>query len=247
MKTEKTITAGRLIRKAIYPRAAARESARIRQAKRKMSTEAQQRLNAKYSWEKLELMLAANFGPGDLFVTLTFDDEHLPEDRSQVSAIFKKFRHEIQEIRKAQGQEAVIIWGFENVHDSGRWHVHLVINATGNDFVEILRCWPYGSDVEILRLQVDREKNYESLARYMCKERRDRQGLRSWSCTRNCKRPEVETRIVPDDADISAPEDVMILEDASKRTEWAEYHYIKYIAGEPDRVPAKRTRRRRKL
>ena len=57
MKTEKTIVAGRLVRKAIYTRAAARESARIRQAKRKISTEAQQRMNAKYSWAKLELML----------------------------------------------------------------------------------------------------------------------------------------------------------------------------------------------
>ena len=246
MKTEKTITAGRLVRKAIYPRAAARESVRIRQAKRKASTEAQQRLNARYSWEKLELMLAANFGPGDLFVTLTFDDDHLPADRRQAAAVFKKFRHDLTEIRKAKGEDARIIWTIENVHDSGRWHVHLAVNETENDFVDILRCWPYGSDVEILRLQVDREKNYETLARYMCKERRERQGLRIWSYTRNCRHPEIETRTVPDGADIAAPKDATVLEDSSKRTEYADYHYIKYLAGQLDQPPRKKPRRRRK-
>lgn len=156
MKTEKTIVAGRLVRKAIYTRAAARESARIRQAKRKISTEAQQRMNAKYSWEKLELMLAANFQAGDLFVTLTFDDDHLPGDRKRTAALLKKFRKDLAEIRKARGEELRMIWAIESVHGAGRWHIHLVVNETRNDFVDILRCWPYGSDVEILRLQVDR-------------------------------------------------------------------------------------------
>ena len=140
-----------------------------------------------------------------------------------------------------------MIWAIESVHGAGRWHIHLVVNETRNDFADILRCWPYGSDVEILRLQIDREKNYESLARYMCKERPERQGLRGWSYTRNCRHPEVETRIVPDSEDIQAPEDATVLEDSSKRTEWAEYHYIKYLAGQTVQLPGKKPRRRRKL
>ena len=247
MKTKKIIVAGALVREAIYSRAAAREPSRIRQAKRKISTEAQQRLNARYSWEKLELMLAANFRIGDLFTTLTFDDDHLPADRKQAAALFKKFRKDLTEIRSARGEETRMIWALENVHDGGRWHVHVVINATGNDFSEILRCWPYGSDVDILRLQVDSAKNYESLARYMCKERRERQGLRTWSYTRNCRHPEVETFVVPDETDITAPEGATVLEETSKRTEWAEYHYIKYLAGQTVQLAAKKPRRRRKL
>ena len=61
MKTKKIIVAGCLVREGIYSRAAGREEPRIRAAKRRASTEAQQRINARYSWEKLELMLAANF------------------------------------------------------------------------------------------------------------------------------------------------------------------------------------------
>ena len=53
MKTKKIIVAGALVREVIYTRAASRDRAVIRQAKRKVTTEAQQRLNARYSWEKL--------------------------------------------------------------------------------------------------------------------------------------------------------------------------------------------------
>lgn len=65
MKTKKIIVAGPLVREVIYSRAGSREDAVVRQAKRKTSTEAQRRANARHSWEKLELMLAANYVPGD--------------------------------------------------------------------------------------------------------------------------------------------------------------------------------------
>ena len=68
---KKILTAGALVKEVIYTRAAGREPAKVRAAKRKASTEAQQLMNAKYSWQKLELMLAANFVPGDLVVTPT--------------------------------------------------------------------------------------------------------------------------------------------------------------------------------
>ena len=55
------------------------DSPRARASKRKLSSEAQKRMNAKYSYQKLELMLAANFLPGDLVVSLTYDDRHLAQ------------------------------------------------------------------------------------------------------------------------------------------------------------------------
>ena len=70
-KMKKIIHAGALVIEAVYPRMDRRDSERARAAKRKASTEAQKRMNQIYSWQKLELMLAANFRPGDLVVTLT--------------------------------------------------------------------------------------------------------------------------------------------------------------------------------
>lgn len=246
MKTKKIIVAGALVREVIYTRAASRDRAVIRQAKRKVSTEAQQRLNARYSWEKLELMLAANFLPRDLVVTLTFDDQHLPATRAEAAARLKKFRSELARIRAAAGQEMRMIWTIENKSGDGRWHVHLVVNQTGDDFREILRCWPCGGNTEIRRLRVDKQKNYESLARYMCKEARERSGLRSWSTTRSCRRPEVETFPVSDDTRIEVPEDATVIVQEQKRTEWAEFEFVKYLAAAPVRLRRGRPRAHRK-
>ena len=246
MKTKKIIVAGALVREVIYTRAASRDRAVIRQAKRKVSTEAQQRLNARYSWEKLELMLAANFLPRDLVVTLTFDDQHLPATRADAAARLKKFRSELARIRAAAGQEMRMIWTIENKSGDGRWHVHLVVNQTGDDFREILRCWPCGGNTEICRLRVDKKKNYESLARYMCKEARERSGLRSWSYTRSCRHPEVETFPVSDDTRIEVPEDATVIVQEQKRTEWAEFEFVKYLAAAPVKLRRGRPRAHRK-
>ena len=246
MKTKKIIVAGALVREVIYTRSASRDRAVIRQAKRKVSTEAQQRLNARYSWEKLELMLAANFLPRDLVVTLTFDDQHLPETRKEAAARLKKFRTELSRRRAAAGQEMRMIWTIENRSGDGRWHVHLVVNQTGDDFREILQCWPFGGNTEIRRLRVDKQKNYESLARYMCKEARERSGLRSWSYTRSCRHPEVETFPVSDDTRIEVPEDATVIVQEQKRTEWAEFEFVKYLAAAPVKLRRGRPRAHRK-
>lgn len=246
MKTKKIIVAGALVREIIYSRAAAREPAAVRQAKRKASTEAQQRLNARYSWEKLELMLAANFAPGDLVVTLTFDDGHLPSDRKTAAARLKRFRADLGRTRQAKGQELRMIWTLENKAGTGRWHVHLVVNSTGDDFADLLRCWPYGSDLRIEKLEISKTRNYETLARYMCKEARERPGLRCWSYTRSCRHPEIESFPVPDDTDVEIPEGATVIQEETKRTEWADFHFVKYLAVAPVRLRRTRPKAKRR-
>ena len=242
MKTKKIIVAGMLVQECVYSRAAGRESPKIRAAKRRASTEAQARMNAKYSWQRLEMMLAANFFPGDLVITLTYDDEHLPETRARANEKLKRFRRTLADLRHDRGEHLVMIWTTENKSDGGRWHHHCVINSTGEDYSEILRLWVWGADVQIEPLKVSKEKNYESLARYMCKEARERPGLRSWSCTRSCRKPEVETFPVPDDTDVRVPEDATLIADAAVRTEYGEFHFIKYLATEPQRLKGRRPR-----
>ena len=53
------------------------QSAR-REARAQISTPARESLNAKLSWQKLMLVLAANFRSTDLVVTLTYRDGCLP-------------------------------------------------------------------------------------------------------------------------------------------------------------------------
>lgn len=230
MKTKKIISAGPLVLEAVYPRASRWDSPRARGAKRKISSEALQHLNMKHSFQKLELMLAANFGPGDLVVTLTYDEAHLPRSREAATAKLKKFRTELAALRKRSGRELRMVWATENVYGQGRWHHHCVINAAGEDFDAIRRLWTCGENIEIRTLQIDRDHSYEALARYLCKEARERPGLRSWSYTRSCRKPEVETFPVPDDTPLQPPTGATVYEDASDRTEFGSYRFLKYLA-----------------
>ena len=243
---KKIIHAGALVIEAVYPRMDRRDSERARAAKRKASTEAQKRMNQIYSWQKLELMLAANFRPGDLVVTLTYDDAHLPESRKASELRLKYFRQQLTVHRVMTGQELVMIWNTEHKHGDGRWHHHTVINATGDDYDLIRRFWIYGSDIEIKPLRVDKEKNYETLARYMCKEEGERLGQRKWSYTRNARKPEVETFRVEEDTTVQVPKGATEISVFSDSNQYGSARVIKYLAPGWEKRPTVRAKRRRR-
>lgn len=80
-KTLKQVRAGRLVSMVVYTTQTTGDPTRARTQKQKASTLARERLNARTSFQKLERVVAANFDDGDLFLTLTYDDKHLPDDR----------------------------------------------------------------------------------------------------------------------------------------------------------------------
>ena len=245
MKTRKIITAGPLVLEAIYPRGSAQDAPRIRAGKKKLSSEAQQRLNARHSFQKLELLLAANFVPGDWLITFTYDQEHLPGTRAQAVARLKEFRRRLGARRKSRGQALLMVWNAENVFEQGRWHHHAVLNNCGEDFAVIRELWTWGADVEIQALRIDRDHSFEAVARYLCKEARERPGLRSWSYTRSCRQPEVETMAVPDDTPLQPPKGATVYEDARHANEFGAWRVVKYLL--PDwRRTVRRPRRRRR-
>ena len=79
MKILKTMRAGRVVRQALYPPKDPNPNGRRRAIS--VSKEDMQRANLKTSYEKLLMLMCANFSPGDWWVTLTYDDDHLPETR----------------------------------------------------------------------------------------------------------------------------------------------------------------------
>jgi hypothetical protein len=254
--TLKRIDAGGLQVAALYSRRSRYDTPPQRAAKEKASSEAQRRMNQIYSWQKLELMLAKNFptaGSG-LVAVLTFDDEHKPGSRAEVQRRFRYFLKKLREARAEAGlPQPVVFWAPEILTSgSGRWHLHLVMDSTGRDLELIRSCWIYGTDIQAERLRVDGEKNHESLAKYMTKELREcqeyeaRPGLHGWSCTRNAKRPEIETLVVEDDYQLAAPEGSEVLLDEKKRTEFASFHILKYRFGGSGKAGIRPGARRRK-
>lgn len=229
-KKLKTIVAGSMVWQVLYTPPAPSDRGETRRRKQSVSSEAQQRMNAKYSWQKLALLLAANYVPGDLVVCLTYADEFLPESHKQCEARLKKFRASVNAARKEAGKPRLkMFWNFEHEHGDKRWHHHTVINATGNDYEVLQACWPYGQ-IEIQLLEVNHDRNYESLARYMCKERPERLGQRGWSYTRGVAKPEVDTQWVDADTVIQPPKGAIVFADARERTDFASYHFLKYYA-----------------
>jgi len=251
MKMKKVIVAGPLVKEVIYSIGGRYDSPRERAGKHRVSSEALQRMNAIYSWQKLEMMLAANFLPGDLVIVLTYDDDHLPRSRAEAVARLKYFRAKLAAARRARGEILVMFWNEEHLHhdtnylEDGRWHHHIVVNSTGEDYNELLKLWGQG-EILIQKLRADKEKNYETLARYMCKEARDKPGQRSWSYTRTAKKPEVESYRVPDDTTVAAPKGSIVIEEDSTKTEFGSYRYIKYLAAGWSRKSRRKAKRHRK-
>ena len=203
-------------------------------------------------------------------MTLTHDDAHIPGSRKEAQLRFKYFLQKLRAGRKVAGlPEPVVFWAPEILtSESGRWHQHLVLDSTGRDYELIRSAWIYGSEIEIRKLgcpdpdedppkwydpEEEEPGNYfRMVARYMTKELRECQeyevkpGLHGWHCTRNARRPEVDTVTVSDDYELEPPEGCAVLLDERKNTEWASYRVIKYRFTSEAFAPAPRARRRRR-
>ncbi len=245
-KFKKIIVAGPLVIETVYPAPNPRDSEGVRQGKRHLSSEAQQRMNLKYAWQKLELEIAANFGVKDLYATLTYDDEHLPSSRKEANAKVQAFWKRLRAARRDTRQELRYIYVTEHKHGDGRWHHHVLINATGDDFDLIRQLWGQGQ-IDFTQIRIDRDKNYETLARYLCKEQRDKIGQRLWSGSRTLAKPERECFRVPNDTPLTPPLNATVFTDTGDiNTPYGHFRYIKYLAAgwtEASRPKAKRRRR----
>lgn len=215
----------------IYPLVSPADKNGVRAGKKSMSSEAQLRMNLKYAYQKLELLMYANFGIRDLYVTFTYDTEHLPRNRAEARKIMQAFWRELRKARKEKGQELRYLYVIEHNHGEGRWHQHSLINATGDDYDLIRKLWGRGG-VEFKQICIDREKNFQSLAMYFCKEPKDYVGQRLWSGSMNLRKPESESFRVPNDTSVSVPKNAQLtLEDTGDvSTAYGRYRYIKYLA-----------------
>ena len=252
-KIIRQVRAGRLVCAVAYTSATAGDSPKARAQKQKASSAARERLNARTSFQKLERTLAANFDDGDLYLTLTYDDKHLPEDRDRAVRRVKSFLGKLRVARKARGQPLRYIYVTEGCYPGGRLHHHVVLNGTGDDLEEIRRLWVYGDNVELRRLRFDRDYTWEDLASYLTKEPREwghpNVGERTWTPSLGLARPEPETETIPDYVTLTAPPGAEVLQfEGPIRNGYGEYTWIKYLLPKrPDqrRPKAKRKRRRK--
>lgn len=243
----KTVKAGRLVYAVCYSRALGGESERMRQAKTKVSSAARARLNFKAAWQKLELLLAANFEPDDLFVTLTYDDQHLPPGRDEAIRQMRAYLQRLRRQRKRHGEELRYVYNVEEMPEQPdgprRLHHHMVVNR--GDVEELRSLWPNGG-VHFEHLLDGEFDSYEARSRYMVKERQPgeygrKTGLRAWVPSRNLKKPEAETQLVPEGVVIAPPPGAFVLDRDEKSNGYGMYVYLKYLMpARPKPTPRRR-------
>lgn len=128
-----------------------------------------EQINVKTAAQKLELLLYANFSPRDWFVTLTYDDAHLPPNGDRAQKRVQQFNRRVRERRRGLGQDYKYVYVTEGLHGEARLHHHMIVNAT-DDGRQLLRdLWRDGM-VEITSIQS--RDSLHNLAKYMSKEPR---------------------------------------------------------------------------
>lgn len=177
-----------------------------RGSKAKTTSAAMQFYNYKCSWRNLELLIAKNLLRG-MVITLTYDDEHLPANRDCAIKLFKRFIRNLNKSRRQRGETLLYFYNVEGMHgaekndyfgndthlEDHRIHHHFVVN--GDDLEEIRSLWEYGyARMEPLNIHY-----YRELAKYLTKEASEgkaKPGERTWNCSRNVKRIDMDTDVV---------------------------------------------------
>ena len=135
----------------------------------------------------------ANFAPGDLYVTLTFDNDwevHTFEDAKRVRKNF------IRTLQRAY-PEGVVFAVMGRGKSTERIHFHMMVKGIPEELIS--EKWKYGSVKRIVKLRehnwydgVDHGADYTGLANYMFDHWTEDQGGHRWFQTKNARQPEKE-------------------------------------------------------
>lgn len=184
----KTIKAGDQLECEIYPIWNTQTEAK--KAKKAITREAQKAQNEKNARKRLIRRINANFGPGDIELTLTYDEDHIPV-LEEARRDMQNYIRRVKRLRKAQGlPEMKYVYVIEYAGEDGapkRVHHHIIMSGMDRDAAEKL--WGKGR-ANSARLQPD-EKGLEGLARYITKSLPRFKSEKRWCCSKNLIEPTV--------------------------------------------------------
>ena len=201
------VQAGKLWMAVQYTAIHSGNQAARREARSQISSPARESLNAKLSWQKLMLTLAANFNRSDLVVTLGYRDADLPRRREDADKKLSNLIRALRQQRKQHGQELIYVRVTEGYHSGGRLHHHLIINATGQDYDIIRQLWEKsGDNIDFEPFGPDGPERW---GKYLTKEPREKGrryvGDRTWRTSIHMKKPNAISILVEEGDDLMPP------------------------------------------
>lgn len=159
----------------------------------KENSSAQKNLNDKNARKYLVRLINHNFGEGDLWITLTYDDAHLPADGDIGKALkdVQKYISRVNYQRKKRGlKRAKYVYVIE--YDEAaeiRWHIHVVMDGE-LDLDTVEACWKQSSRNEVRRTRKDKD-GLAGMAHYLVKEKKRIRSERRWNSSQGLKKPNV--------------------------------------------------------
>ena len=145
-----------------------------RKKRKKPTVEQMRQVNAMNKMKRARQRLLQYFNPGDCFATWTYEVKNRPPDMKQAVEDFQKAIRKVREAYKKQEEELFWIRNIEQ-GTKGAWHIHLVVNETGDTASILKKAWPHGGTyVTEIRLS-DRlyDEDFTKLASYMTKDEHD--------------------------------------------------------------------------
>lgn len=160
-----------------------------RTANRYPTTAKQEDINLKNAQRELSRIINANFKPGDLFITLTYDTLKEPDTEEEAKALLKKYLRKLRTFYRRAGKESKYVVVTER-GEKGRIHHHLVIPHEDRD--ELDKLWEHGN---VLSSRLWEKKDYTRLANYITKDTKPEHKKR-WSGSHNLVKPEVSQTVI---------------------------------------------------
>lgn len=183
----KTIRSGKLFEVEIYP--VFKKKGDIPSPKVERNNKAQRNLNEKNSKKKFIRIVEANFGEGDFWLTLTYNNGSYPGTRGKAERDIANYLKRVNRKRKRLGlQNAkyvyIIEWG--EGEDGIRCHFHLIIEGgIGRDELEGM--WKFAVIKDSSRLYPN-EDGLVGLCEYLADKKRGK-GERRWRSSKGLKKP----------------------------------------------------------
>ena len=208
-----------------------------REAKAQISSPARESLNAKLSWQKLMLTLAANYQSSDLVVTLSYRDANLPKRRDDADKRLTNFIRAFRAHRRQLGHELIYVRVTEGYHSDGRLHHHLIVNSTGQDYDIIRQLWnKNGDNIDFERFGYD---GAERWGKYLTKEPREKGrryvGDRTWRTSIHMKKPDITSELVDRDDDLQPPAGSFVVDKTQCENCYGRFCHVMAMLPETDK------------
>lgn len=200
----KTITSGPIRELEMYPvflKKNVPEEFRFKNTKK-----AQKNLNNKNAVKWFMRKANTNFGKGDYYLTLNYDNKYRPKDyeeaKKHVRTYINKLNYEYMKLqvknenkkfssklKKKNYKKIKYMYVIEiSKEGKGKYHVHMILSSElSMDLLE--DCWKYGRRNNVRKIDPD-DKHITDLANYLSK---DPQGKKRWGCSKGLKEPKVTT------------------------------------------------------